>query len=59
MGAAYLAGLAVGVWNDISDITKLRKSQRVFTPKMPEDEVKKYLGEWRKAVERAGKWVTE
>lgn len=58
-GAAFLAGLAVGVWNDISDITKLRKSQRVFTPKMPEDEVKKYLGEWRKAVERAGKWVSE
>ncbi len=58
-GAAFLAGLAVGVWNDIADITKLRKSQRVFTPMMPEDEVKKYLGEWRKAVERAGKWVTE
>ncbi len=33
-GAAFLAGLAVGVWKDIGDIASIRESDRVFTPEM-------------------------
>ncbi len=58
-GAAFLAGLAVGVWKDISDISALRKSQRIFTPKMPQEEAAKYLREWKRAVERAADWAHE
>ncbi len=58
-GAAFLAGLATGVWDDISDITNIRKSQRIFTPKMPQEEAQKYLREWKRAVERSAAWATE
>lgn len=58
-GAAFLAGLATGVWNDISDIKSLRKSQRIFKPQMPQEEAQKYLREWKKAVERASAWSDE
>lgn len=58
-GAAFLAGLATGVWNDISDITAIRKSQRIFIPRMSQEEAQKYLKEWRRAVERAAAWAQE
>ena len=58
-GAAFLAGLATGVWNDIEDIKALRKSQRIFKPQMPQEEAQKYLREWKKAVERAADWAEE
>ena len=56
MGAAYLAGLAVGVWSDISDIADVRESDRVFTPQMDENEAKALHKKWLRAVERAAKW---
>ncbi len=55
-GAAFLAGLAVGVWNDISDIAGLRESDRVFTPQMDESEAAALHHKWLRAVERAAKW---
>ena len=55
-GAAFLAGLAVGVWNDISDIALLRESDRVFTPQMDENEAAAVHHKWLRAVERAAKW---
>ncbi len=55
-GAAFLAGLAVGVWNDISDIALLRESDRVFTPQMDESEAAALHHKWLRAVERAAKW---
>lgn len=55
-GAAFLAGLAVGVWNDISDIALLRESDRVFTPQMDENEAAALHHKWLRAVERAAKW---
>ena len=58
-GAAFLAGLATGVWNDISDISAIRQSQRIFTPSMDQAEVAKYLKDWKRAVERAAAWATE
>lgn len=55
-GAAFLAGLAVGVWKDISDISSIRESDRVFEPKMDAQEAAGLHKKWLKAVERSAKW---
>jgi len=56
MGAAFLAGLAVGFWKDKSEVSSMLKVQRSFMPGMPEAERdRKYRG-WRKAVERSLAW---
>ena len=55
-GAAFLAGLAVGVWSDIRDIADIRESDRVFTPQMFEGEAQALYKNWLRAVERAAKW---
>lgn len=54
-GAAFLAGLAVGYWQDTEEIKQLWKAERTFTPSgQGMDEVKKT---WGRAVERAKAWV--
>ncbi len=55
-GAAFLAGLAVGVWKDISDIGAVRESDRVFRPSMDAQEAEALHKKWLKAVERSAKW---
>ncbi len=55
-GAAFLAGLAVGVWKDISDISSIRESDRVFQPRMDAQEAEALHKKWLKAVERSAKW---
>ncbi len=55
-GAAFLAGLAVGVWKDISDIGSIRESDRVFQPGMDAQEAAALHKKWLKAVERSAKW---
>ena len=54
-GAAFLAGLAVGVWKDIGDIASIRESDRVFTPEMDVTSCRA-AQKWLRAVERAAKW---
>ena len=56
-GAAFLAGLAVGVWNDISDIANIRQSDKVFTPQMDAALAKKYHDGWLRAAERSLHWI--
>jgi FGGY family of carbohydrate kinases, C-terminal domain len=57
MGAAFAAGLAVGVWKDLGEVKALWKEAKVFVPKMPEEErAKNWLG-WKKAVSRSLEWV--
>ena len=57
MGAAYLAGLAVGYWSSKEDVVKNQQLDRVFTPNMkPEDRVEKRKG-WNKAVKYAYGWA--
>ncbi len=52
MGAAYLAGLAVGFWSGISEIKKIWKEDRVFTPEMEKEKRNNlYLG-WKDSVEK-------
>lgn len=56
LGAAYLAGLAVGYWSDKDEIAKKWNVDKTFAPDMPEeDRTSKYAG-WKKAVSRALKW---
>ncbi len=55
-GAAFLAGLAAGLWTELSEIAGLRQSEKVFAPAMDEQTAKKYHSEWLRAVERAKKW---
>jgi len=56
LGAAYLAGLAVGFWT-LDDIAFQRKVDRVFTPKMPSKDREKLYSSWKKAVERSKSWL--
>ena len=56
LGAARLAGLAVGYWRDLSDVARQRQASRTFTPTMPTEEVARLRAGWRKAVERAKGW---
>ncbi len=56
LGAAYLAGLAVGVWENLDDIEANREVDKVFEPVMSMDERNKYYDGWKKAVTRAMAW---
>jgi glycerol kinase len=53
LGAAFLAGLAVGFWKTQDDIRKAWKAERIFKPKMSEGQRAQHLGKWREAVKRA------
>ena len=55
-GAAFLAGLATGVWSNVDEIKKLRKSDRVFEPIMDESDAEKLHATWLRAVERSANW---
>lgn len=56
LGAAYLAGLAVGYWSDKEEIAKKWNVDKTFAPDMEEEgRNKKYAG-WKKAVSKALKW---
>jgi glycerol kinase len=56
LGAAYLAGLAVGYWKHPADIDTQWQADRVFEPAMSRDEAASLLRSWAKAVERAKAW---
>jgi glycerol kinase len=57
LGAAYLAGLATGVWRDQAVIARRWKAERTFRPRMRRDEAARRMGEWRRAVERSRNWA--
>jgi glycerol kinase len=56
LGAAYLAGLATGVWHDRQEIASHWQRERVFEPQMGRDEAQARMAEWARAVERAKGW---
>ncbi len=58
-GAAYLAGLAVGYWKDKEDLRRNQRIARVFEPSMQEEERKKKMKGWNKAVRYAFGWAKE
>jgi glycerol kinase len=56
LGAAYLAGLAAGVWKDTAEIARQREVDRVFEPRMPRDTVASLRSRWANALERSRGW---
>lgn len=56
LGAAYLAGLAVGIWESVEQIKKLPKDTTEFVPSMPEKERYARAEEWHRAVSRSLGW---
>ncbi|MCD6470577.1 glycerol kinase GlpK [Candidatus Bathyarchaeota archaeon] len=57
LGAAYLAGLAVGYWSSLSEIASMWKAEKTFEPKIRADERDRLYKVWRRAVERALGWA--
>jgi glycerol kinase len=57
LGAAYLAGLAVGYWHDLSDIADNWALHGQFEPSMPAARREALMARWRAAVERAKDWA--
>ena len=55
LGAAYLAGLAVNLWEDQSDISKHWKSEKQFNCKISENKIKILYQDWLKAVEKSNR----
>ena len=56
-GAAYLAGLAVGLWQDPQELLQCRRLERVFAPNMDPAQAKALMSQWKKAVSRALHWA--
>ena len=56
LGAAYLAGLAVGMWSDINEIERNREVEKVFIPNMEQADRDKLYNGWLRAVERSKGW---
>jgi glycerol kinase len=56
LGAAYLAGLAVGYWKSAAEIEAQWEAERVFEPSMTRDRAAALMSGWKKAVERAKHW---
>ncbi len=56
MGAAYLAGLAVGFWENRTEITEHWAVDKTFEPGRPADEMESLQSDWTRAVERAMTW---
>jgi glycerol kinase len=59
LGAAYIAGLEVGVWTSLEEVGELWQAERVFEPRMGAAERHRRLREWRRAVERTLGWAAE
>lgn len=56
LGAAYLAGLAVGFWTDTADVTRNWALDREFRPQMNRDERERLVKRWQRAVQRSLAW---
>lgn len=59
MGAAYLAGLAVGYWDSLDEIKENWRIDRTFLPKIGEEKRRDMLEGWNRAVKRAYGWAKE
>ncbi len=57
MGAAFLAGLAVGYWNSRDELRTVISIDRIYKPEISEEERKSRLAGWQKAVGRSFDWV--
>ena len=56
LGAAYLAGLATGVWRDLTVIASMPREERRFEPRMQRSRAESLRSRWREALSRAKAW---
>lgn len=56
LGAGYLAGLAVGIWQDAEELSQQWQIDRTFEPQMPKSQVKHLRQGWQKALQRSINW---
>jgi glycerol kinase len=59
LGAAYLAGLATGVWKSKDEITSYWGAERRFEPKLSDEKRRHLVAGWTKAVGRSKGWASE
>jgi glycerol kinase len=59
LGAAYLAGVAEGVWGSADDVNAQWSADRSFAPSMSDDERARRVVKWRRAVERSRDWARD
>ena len=57
MGAAFLAGLAVGIWSDLKTLSGLWCEEQTFRPSLDRDSAETKMQEWMRAVERSKGWI--
>ena len=57
LGAAYLAGLAVGYWKNIEEIQKQWQVNKIFEPVITEKERKELASEWKRAIRTTQSWT--
>ncbi|MEM1445794.1 MAG: glycerol kinase GlpK [Planctomycetota bacterium] len=58
LGAAYLAGLATGVWQSLNDLAAHWQADRRFEPTISRDQAQQQRAAWKQAVRRAKDWAT-
>jgi glycerol kinase len=58
LGAAFLAGLAVGFWSGLDEIASMWTVDRRFEPTLADDRRQANLAQWRRAVERSRHWAS-
>ena len=59
MGAAYLAGLAVGYWSGVQEVMDNQAVDKIFEPKLIQEEREQKIKGWKKAVKYAFGWALE
>jgi glycerol kinase len=59
LGAAYLAGLAIGFWKDTNEIENYWEAEKKFEPVMKNEERQKEFYQWKKAIKAAQVWAEE
>ncbi|BCX49970.1 glycerol kinase [Haloferula helveola] len=59
LGAAYLAGLAVGFWSSTEELSSQQRIDRTFEPSMPTDRARELRERWNEAVRRSLDWARD
>ena len=59
LGAAYLAGLAVGYWKNMEDIQQQWQIDKIFEPAIDEEKRNNFSKQWKRAIKAAQAWSEE
>jgi glycerol kinase len=59
LGAAYLAGLAVGYWDDIANMQQQWQLDRAFSPQLPPEKIHELMHGWNRAIKAAISWTRD